>query len=348
MIVEAPPSFSIIIPVYNGDGVIGHCIESVLSQNYHSYELIIINDGSIDQTQNICQNYSDSDSRIKLFKQVNRGVSATRNYGISVAKNEYILFVDADDELSPNYLHKFAELIMVQGFNNKTLIIQDFVAKIQFKGDRKESYKWCKFLPGTYNLPEMFRELKSMNWLNWGVPFAKLYCLSIIKRHNILFDERMSFREDLIFMLDYLNFVDEIIFDSTANYQYVIDNNKLSLSNTTASFDNEFIFFNYMQKAEAVYVNKFQLGVKEFSVLHGVVYSSFFRCVNSCLYNHKVPIEKQERISKLRLLATKENIQGLSKSNVIDSKIKFFAFLLLKNKLYSLYDTLNVLRYSLV
>ncbi|RYE12254.1 MAG: hypothetical protein EOP34_11175 [Rickettsiales bacterium] len=249
--------------------------------------------------------------------------------------------------MDSNYLQSFVDSIISQQYNNKTLIIQDFIAEIQFKGGKQESYRWCKFSSGIYTLPEMLRELKYMNWLNWGVPFAKLFCLSIIKRYNILFDERMSFREDLIFMLNYINHVDKIIFDSNANYYYVIDNTKLSLSNTTASFDNEVIFFNYMKHAAATYSNKFQLGTKELSVLHGVVYSSFFRCINSCLYRHKFPIGKKERIDKILFLATKENINGLSVSNVIDNKVKSFALFLLKNKLYIIYDTINLLRYRL-
>lgn len=94
--------FSIIVPVYNTCEYISKCIESILLQDFHDYEIILINDGSTDGSDDICAHYALKDSRIHLINQENKGISATRNNGVSVAYGEYIIFLDSDDTLYNN------------------------------------------------------------------------------------------------------------------------------------------------------------------------------------------------------------------------------------------------------
>lgn len=89
--------FSIIIPAYNAEAHIANCVESVLMQDYHDYEVVIIDDGSTDKTKLICQSLQESYPSIKLFSQRNAGASAARNEGIRQSKGEYLLFLDSDD-----------------------------------------------------------------------------------------------------------------------------------------------------------------------------------------------------------------------------------------------------------
>jgi glycosyltransferase involved in cell wall biosynthesis len=97
--------FSIIIPTYNRAHIIGKAIDSVLSQTFTDFELIIVDDGSTDNTQNVVT--SIGDNRIQYFKQENKGVCAARNTGIKIATSEYITFLDTDDEVLPNWLEDF-------------------------------------------------------------------------------------------------------------------------------------------------------------------------------------------------------------------------------------------------
>lgn len=89
--------FSFIIPVYNVKDYVAQCIESILSQTYENYEIIIIDDGSTDGSGEICDEYAKKDSRIKVFHQKNQGNSVARNKGVTLAKGEYIIFIDSDD-----------------------------------------------------------------------------------------------------------------------------------------------------------------------------------------------------------------------------------------------------------
>ena len=91
------PKISIIVPAYNCEGTIEKCILSVINQSFLDWELILIDDGSIDNTREICRRYADS-IKIFLYSQQNSGVSSARNFGIKKATGEYLLFVDSDDE----------------------------------------------------------------------------------------------------------------------------------------------------------------------------------------------------------------------------------------------------------
>ena len=110
------PLFSIIIPVYNSAKTIRECLESIVTQSFPDFEVIIVNDGSTDETEKIVKSFSENDSRIKLYSFPNSGVSETRRRGISLATGEYILQVDSDDTINSELLDRLAEVICKFGF----------------------------------------------------------------------------------------------------------------------------------------------------------------------------------------------------------------------------------------
>lgn len=97
-------SISIIMPLYNTEAYVAAAIESVLAQTFHDWELIVVNDGSTDGSLDILKRFADADPRIMLLDQPNKGVSAARNNGLSVARGKYIYFLDSDDEIVPDTL----------------------------------------------------------------------------------------------------------------------------------------------------------------------------------------------------------------------------------------------------
>lgn len=101
------PLVSIIIPVYNSENYIGKCIESILAQTYKNYEIILINDGSKDNSLDILKEYEKQNGKIKIYNQSNCGVANTRNNGIQYSSGEYIMFIDNDDYISPDYIEIF-------------------------------------------------------------------------------------------------------------------------------------------------------------------------------------------------------------------------------------------------
>ena len=106
---------SIIVPIYNVEQYISRCIESILAQTYRDFELILVDDGSPDNCGKICDEYAKQDSRVHVIHQENKGVSAARNAGISLAKGEYIMLVDSDDFITENMLEKMHDCIAESG-----------------------------------------------------------------------------------------------------------------------------------------------------------------------------------------------------------------------------------------
>lgn len=102
---------SVIVPVYNSKLYLSNCLKSILNQTFSQYELLIIDDGSDDGSEIICDEYKGQDSRIRVFHKINQGVSSARNLGIVEAKGDYITFVDSDDIIKPNYLQGLYESI---------------------------------------------------------------------------------------------------------------------------------------------------------------------------------------------------------------------------------------------
>ena len=95
--------YSVIVPVYNAEKTLRRCIESLVNQPFDRYELILVNDGSTDGSDAICQDYATRYSQIRYFQKENGGVSSTRSLGLEQAEGEYILFVDSDDYVSDDY-----------------------------------------------------------------------------------------------------------------------------------------------------------------------------------------------------------------------------------------------------
>ena len=100
---------SVIVPVYNIEKYIEHCILSILNQTYSDFELLLINDGSTDSSYEICKKWEDSDTRIKVISKPNGGVSSARNLGLDIASGEYLFFIDGDDRLTPDCFEKLMQ-----------------------------------------------------------------------------------------------------------------------------------------------------------------------------------------------------------------------------------------------
>ena len=105
------PKISVIVPVYNAEKTLRRCVDSILAQTFEDFELILINDGSKDQSGDICDEYAAKDSRVKTIHKTNGGVSSARNAGLNIARGEYVSFADSDDFVSSEWLFKFIDNI---------------------------------------------------------------------------------------------------------------------------------------------------------------------------------------------------------------------------------------------
>ena len=182
--------FSIIMPAYNAEKFIEFSIKSVLAQTVSSWELVIVDDGSYDNTINICKNYSEKDNRIKIVECRNSGVSNARNIGVSYASGEYIVFLDSDDSLIENcieiYLRLIKELcqdLIISNYYTQTTCIKKarkIDAQVISSKEKIEELFEMALRQSQYHGDKWFGNLHSV----WGKCFKK----SIIKAHSLKFN----------------------------------------------------------------------------------------------------------------------------------------------------------------
>lgn len=114
---------SVIVPVYNSERTLSRCVESILSQTFSDFELILIDDGSTDSSDTICDNYGMADARVKVFHKKNGGVSSARNVGLGNAKGKWVTFCDSDDYVDCSWLEIFVQYGNRDGVE---LVVQSF------------------------------------------------------------------------------------------------------------------------------------------------------------------------------------------------------------------------------
>lgn len=202
---------SVIVPVYNGEKFIEECIKNVLNQTLEEFELIIINDGSTDNTLDICKRNSEIDKKIRIINQENEGVSSARNKGIEQSNGEYICFVDCDDKIEENYLEELYNTCE----ENNVKISCCTIESIDNKGNIISS----RFMEnGYYKKIDALDELFKFRGLNWG-PCGKLFHKSLIKG-NLKFPN-LHVYEDLSFVYKAIYSSEGIYFTNKCKYYYI-------------------------------------------------------------------------------------------------------------------------------
>ena len=161
---------TVIIPVYNAEKTLDRCLKSIINQSYGKLEILIINDGSVDKTLDICEAYKKRDSRIKIFCQKNKGVSAARNLGIKNALGKYLAFVDADDYVEEEMIACLYQ--MYQDGKEVDLAICNCDIRVE-KGYSIPEIKCKKIMSKVQTLRNMFGPQSVRGYL-WNKLFRKI------------------------------------------------------------------------------------------------------------------------------------------------------------------------------
>ena len=208
---------SIIIPVYNAENTLKRCMESIMCQTYKYWEVWLIDDGSCDASGEICDYYSEADSRIYTVHKKNEGVSAARNVGIDNASGEYVMFVDSDDFLEKNALELLVEA--VENYDADVAMCGFFYC-LEEKNERTSNYIKDFFVGGNEKfVPQVFQEAFRKELLN--PPWNKVIRKSLLERNKIRFVSEYSICEDMIFTMEILKVSKRIAFLNVPLYYYV-------------------------------------------------------------------------------------------------------------------------------
>lgn len=290
---------SIIVPVYNTEKYLRRCIDSILTQTYQNFELLLIDDGSKDSSGAICDEYARNDERIRVIHRANSGVSVTRNIGIQEAKGDYISFVDSDDYIAVNMIETlvvrankyYSDIVMCKYFIEKTgktsCVSMDY-DEVYDGADRVKNgllyLYYTDYHSGLYSL--------------WN----KLIKKSVYSTNNILFDSSLKRGEDAWFIFQCLKHCKRVDFIPEAYYYYY--QNESSVMHTL--YDDQYEKWVDMRR-RLIAENK-QLG---FDIDYDLFYKDFlYKTIMYCrslVQNNRLDEEKRIISDEFLIRASKHS-----------------------------------------
>lgn len=216
-------TISILMPVYNSQEYLKNTVQGVINQSYKEWELILVDDGSKDNSKNICIELQKIDNRIRFVNKENTGVSDTRNIALDNAKGKYIAFIDSDDSVHKDYLKIL--LSSIEKSNGQLAVCGFKERKISTNGQIEELSRvfYPKEVIATEDMKDLIMDFGNSGLLNplWN----KLYSREIIEKNNIRFKEEVETGEDFIFNLQYFRKINNICFSKGELYYYIRRNN---------------------------------------------------------------------------------------------------------------------------
>lgn len=289
---------SIIVPIYNGEKFLLECIESILNQTYKNIEVILIDDGSSDNTKKICVYLKNKDSRVKYFFQNNYGVSAARNYGLKKSSGNYIGFVDADDFIDKEMYNILIKKIVE---SNTDLIMCNYFRYINSKNYEIQTepfnYGYCDKNSIVENLIALMigsnnEDIKCPPIM--GSNCRCLYKKSIIDKFNLRFKD-IKIAEDMLFHLEYLCHINNAYVINKPLYYYRLNPNSATHKYISNFYDTLLKQRNYMIKIlkdNDLYTNTIEQNIN----------NSWLYNMTWCIVNeiNNSAISKKELISRIK------------------------------------------------
>ena len=240
---------SVIIPVYNSEKYLDRCLKSLIKQSYSDIEVIIVDNGSKDNSIEIIKEYSKNDNRIKFYICDTSGASAARNLGLDKSSGEYGLFVDSDDYVSIDYIEKMIGLVK----SKKTMALCN---NQEIWNNKIDERKLFENIDNKMLIKEdVIKEIASGRA---GLICSKLINLSIVKENNIQFDTNIKLSEDLLFFLDVAKYTEEFIHINESLYFYDRRNeNSITRRYLENAWENQIYVLNRVEQI------LYQVNVKE-------------------------------------------------------------------------------------
>ena len=214
---------SVIIPIYNTEKYLCRCIESVLNQTFDHYEILLIDDGSTDDSASICYEYTQRHNKIKAIYANHLGVASARNLGLKLAKGKYIMFCDSDDYAEPNWIQTLYETI--EKNPDSSVLCAYSLLNIQKKSENKVTLPDVKTTTHIDISEYYYIYINNLSAFLWN----KIYRHDVIKQNHLVFRTNLLEGEDLLFNIDYLKHIKDFVFVPESMYHWV-DNNVHTLS----------------------------------------------------------------------------------------------------------------------
>ena len=212
---------SIIVPIYNSKDFLDRCITSLVTQSYKNLEILLIDDGSTDNSGEICDEWQKKDYRIRVFHKENGGVSSARNIGLKSCKGEYVAFVDCDDFVKQNYV----EVLLNSVVENKCdMAIINLIEKYRDSTEKEIKFSTEKKLLNRYDFLDNITNKNGYQ----GYSCNKIFSKKIIDENNLIFDENIYYSEDLLFVVKFAEKAEKIYYEFDENLYYYCINEQSS------------------------------------------------------------------------------------------------------------------------
>lgn len=270
---------SVIVPVYNCRNSLDYCVNSILRQTCADFELILVDDGSTDKSDMLCDAYAKKDSRIRVIHKKNGGVSSARNAGIDKSSGEYITFCDSDDYLEPDYLET-----LIQTARSNPNCGHIWCCFRTVTGYQKEDAipNWTTIEPILYYTRREYMTLHEL-WLDTG-PCNKLYKRKAIQSAAIRFPEDLSLGEDWLFNLAYLDALpnDQIAVVTKPLYNYVRGNSE----SLDSKYRNDLLdIYRRLNVACFEYLRRWDLDLEQMEKFYNSRFYMYEKVLNNTMRN---------------------------------------------------------------
>lgn len=300
---------SIIVPVYKVERYLSECIDSILSQTYSDFELILVDDGSPDRSGIICDEYAKKDNRIVVYHKPNGGVSSARNYGIEKAVGEWIMFVDSDDYIEPETLN-----ISFKAIDNIDVDLVVFGIEENYFYNNTIKRPELKYIGKGAILQEEFEEADQNGWLRG--PVCKLYKRNLIIQNNLRFDLNMSYGEDTKFAFTYFLYCKNVKVLPNYCYHYCF-RNKESLTNKKLEWKYAIMLAKMLREVRVLFAEKFKMKESYYKYIQFIYASAMSYAIDSILNskeNNKYKIYKKNIYNLRRDVFMKDYNPGFKQS----------------------------------
>lgn len=303
---------SIIVPIYNSELYLERCLDSLAKLNNGMFEIILINDGSTDNSEKICEEYCKNYSVFKYYYQKNAGVSVARNEGVNLSEGEFICFVDSDDE-----------------------VLSDELKSIEI--DDEDVIYLDEQLPNTNLSKEELISVILNNSkfdYNFRSPWSKIYKKEILTKNRISFNTNLINGEDLIFNLEVVRQSKKIKFYKKNIYRYNINANSSTYSFSKKILSNEIEFYRCLDN----YITAKNLVEKDILILNGAVV-----CINKYFFHRDNKASFNCKKKELKAFLKNEYYENASKNKVARKKLPLKNRIIWKLLQYRLYLVLYLL-----
>lgn len=292
---------SVIVPVYNPGKWFESCVQSILEQTYQEIELILVDDGSTDGSEKLCDVFAEKDNRIKVIHLKNGGVSKARNVGIEAARGEYIAFIDSDDWIEKNTFEQTLNRIKE---DDSELAI--YAMQIDRYTDNKVDSTILEWSEDTnFSVQEIAQKFEQLFYKDYlSSSCTKILKKDVIEKYSLRFNKSLVMYEDLYFVLDYISHIDKISILKKAYYHYRMDTSVVAVSKRKT--DNLLKNLDIVVKQIIAFVNG--QGVEINGKVNNVIVDMYI------IFLYKLFVEKNSFFERLKGIRKLERTDILQKA----------------------------------